>query len=74
MTETMTTAEIEVDSDLVLTAEETADYLRVSLNTALKLLREDVIPAAKVGRQWRVSRRALDEFLGTPRRQAVSSC
>ncbi|ORA27410.1 hypothetical protein BST13_30445 [Mycobacterium aquaticum] len=70
----MTTAEIEVDSDLVLTAEETADYLRVSLNTALKLLREDVIPAAKVGRQWRVSRRALDEFLGTPRRQAVSSC
>lgn len=63
MTETMTTAEIETD-DPVLTAEETAEYLRVHLNTAFKLLREHVIPATKVGRQWRVNRSDLDAFLG----------
>lgn len=66
MTETMTTAEIEV-VDPVLTAVETAHYLRVSLNTALKLLRENIVPATKVGRQWRVSKSALDTFLGRGR-------
>lgn len=69
MTETMTTAEIETN-DPVLTAEETAEYLRVHLNTAFKLLRTNVIPATKVGRQWRVRRSDLDGFLSKPRRHA----
>ncbi|WP_220474508.1 helix-turn-helix domain-containing protein [Mycobacteroides abscessus] len=69
MTETMTAAEIETD-DSMLTAVEMANYLRVHLNTALKLLRTNVIPATKVGRQWRVRRSDLDAFLGKPRRQA----
>ncbi|SHP28967.1 DNA binding domain, excisionase family [Mycobacteroides abscessus subsp. abscessus] len=60
MAESTTT---EVDTDPLFTAEETADYLRVHLNTAFKLLRENVIPATKVGRQWRVRRSDLDAFL-----------
>lgn len=55
------------ESDCLLTAEETAEHLRVSLRTALDLLRSDAIPAAKVGGQWRVSRSALDAFLKKPR-------
>lgn len=68
-TNTMTKSEIETN-DPVLTAEETAKYLRVHLNTAFKLLRTHVIPATKVGGQWRVRKSVIDEFLGTPRRQA----
>ena len=46
-----------------LTAEDAAEYLQISLKTALKLLRSGELPAAKVGRQWRISRQALDDFL-----------
>lgn len=55
------------EGDRLLTAEETAEHLRVSLRTALDLLRSDAIPAAKVGGQWRVSKSALDAFLNKPR-------
>lgn len=46
-----------------LTAEDAAEYLQISLKTALKLLRSGEIPAVKVGRQWRMSRQALEDFL-----------
>lgn len=55
----------------VLTAEEAAAYLRVSMNTMRKLLRDGEIPAAKVGREWRIKRAALDTFLDGQHRQAA---
>lgn len=51
-----------MDTDL-LTADEVAEYLRISLHTTRKLLREKTIPALKAGREWRVRRAALDAYL-----------
>lgn len=43
----------------VLTLEEASQLFQVSTKTFLKLLREEEIPARKVGREWRFSRVAL---------------
>jgi excisionase family DNA binding protein len=49
--------------DQVLTAEEAAELLRVSVQTVLKESRLGVIPGVKIGREWRYSRRALIRHL-----------
>ena len=46
------------------TADEAAAYCRVSINTMQQLLRTGEIPARRVGRQWRILKRDLDEYLG----------
>ncbi len=43
--------------------EEVMEYLRVGRNSALNLLQSGKVNAVQVGRQWRVTRKALDEFL-----------
>ena len=43
----------------VLTLEEASQLFQVSTKTFLKLLREEEVPARKVGREWRFSRLAL---------------
>lgn len=48
----------ENDSE-VLTLEEASQLFKVSSKTFLKLLREENIPARKIGREWRFSRTAL---------------
>jgi len=45
--------------DDVLTAEEAAGLLRVSVSTVLKESRAARLPGVKVGREWRYSRLAL---------------
>lgn len=47
----------------VFTPLEAADYLKINPRVLEAYLRKDVIPARKVGRQWRVSRLALDLWL-----------
>lgn len=47
----------------VLTPEEAAEYLRVDPQTIYRPLREGKLPGARIGRQWRISRQALEEFL-----------
>ena len=47
----------------VLTAEETAAYLRVSLALLYRLAQTGKIPAAGVGRCWGFRRELLDEWL-----------
>lgn len=47
----------------VLDARDIAAELNLSMTTAYLLLAQGVIPGIKVGRQWRVSREALDAFL-----------
>jgi DNA binding domain, excisionase family len=42
---------------------EAADFLRVSKPTMGKLIREGRIKAVKVGRDWRITKAALDSFL-----------
>lgn len=49
----------------VLDLEEAAGLLAVSTKTLAKALREEAIPARKIGREWRFSRQALLDWLGS---------
>ena len=53
----------EGDMTQIMTAQEMADYLRVTMKTVYRLLERGKIPAIKVGRQWRFDRTAIDEWL-----------
>lgn len=48
----------------VLTVQEAAAFLRVHLETIRRLARKGVIPAFKVGTDWRFRRHALSEWAG----------
>ncbi len=50
----------------VLTVEEAASLLKVSKQQIRKMIREDTLPAIKVGREWRISEEYLEEFLTQP--------
>lgn len=51
------------DEDLILTLEEASELFKVSTKTFLKILREEDLPARKIGREWRFSRQALLEWM-----------
>ena len=52
-----------MDSD-VLNLEQAIEFFGVSERTMIKLLREECIPARKIGREWRFSKSALLRWLG----------
>ena len=52
--------------DEVLTADEAAQFLKVSSKTLLKLARDGDLKGQKVGRAWRFRRSALLDYLGGP--------
>ena len=47
-----------------LTFEEVREYLRIGRNAMTDLLKTGKLKGTKVGRQWRITKEALDEFLG----------
>lgn len=47
----------------VLTPEEAAAFLRVSRPTLLKAVRSGEVPVLHLGSRWRVSRKALEEYM-----------
>lgn len=47
----------------ILNIEEATEFLGVSEKTLIKLLREEHIPARKIGREWRISKEALLKWL-----------
>ena len=51
----------------ILTIEEAAELLGVSVKTFNKVLHTQNIPARKIGREWKFSRRALIEWVGSGR-------
>ena len=51
-----------MDND-ILNLEQTAEFLGISEKTLIKLLREEHVPARKIGREWRFSREALVRWL-----------
>lgn len=61
-----------MDKD-ILTLEEAAELFSVSVKTFIKLLKEEKVPARKIGREWRFSRKALIEWLSSGDSQAYSS-
>jgi len=50
----------------VLSIKEVAQYLNVGVQTAYKLVRSGELPGVKVGREWRVHKEVIDEFLKRP--------
>ena len=51
----------------ILTIEEAAELLRVSVKTFNKVLHTESLPARKIGREWKFSRKALIEWIGSGR-------
>lgn len=49
----------------ILNLEQTIEFLGVSEKTLIKLLREEHIPARKIGREWRFSREALINWIAS---------
>lgn len=52
-------------NDDILKLEQAIEFLGVSEKTLIKLLREEHIPARKIGREWRFSKNALMQWLAT---------
>jgi excisionase family DNA binding protein len=57
----------------ILTMEEAAELFGVSVKTFIKLLKEEKVPARKIGREWRFSSKALIEWLSSGNSQDYSS-
>ena len=53
----------------ILNIEEAASLLGVSVKTFNKVLHSENIPARKIGREWKFSRKALIEWVGSGRSQ-----
>lgn len=47
----------------LLTVAETAALLRITKQQVRKMIAQQLIPAMKVGREWRISRDYLESFL-----------
>ena len=52
-----------VQQGQLLTIAEVAAYLKLSRRTAWRWCKSGRLPAFKVGHQWRVAQRDLDEFI-----------
>ena len=57
----------------ILSMEEAAELFNVSVKTFIKLLREENVPARKIGREWRFSRTALINWLSSGGSQSYTS-
>jgi excisionase family DNA binding protein len=53
----------------ILNIDEAAELLGVSIKTFNKVLHNEDMPARKIGREWKFSRRALIEWVGSGRSQ-----
>jgi excisionase family DNA binding protein len=51
----------------ILNIDEAAELLGVSVKTFNKVLHSEDLPARKIGREWKFSRRALIEWVGSGR-------
>ena len=49
----------------ILNVDEAAAFLGVSVKTFQKVLHTEDMPARKIGREWKFSRRALIEWVGS---------
>ena len=47
----------------LLTVAETAALLRTTKQQVRKMIAQQLIPALKIGREWRISRQYLEDFL-----------
>ncbi len=57
----------------ILNMDEAAELFNVSIKTFIKLLKEEKVPARKIGREWRFSKQALIQWLSSGDSQQYSS-
>jgi len=58
----------QIEEQLFLTPQEVSDLLHVSVQTVRRWIKEEELPAYKVGpRMWRISKADLDEWLDEQR-------
>ena len=50
----------------LFTVEEVAGRLNLHVKTVRRFIREGRLPAKRIGKEYRITRSALDEFAGTP--------
>jgi excisionase family DNA binding protein len=50
--------------EMVMTIEDLAKYLKLSLSTLYKLCAEGKVPGTKVGRHWRFRKDIIDDWIG----------
>ena len=50
----------------ILTVKEAAALLKTSRQQIRRMIQNGELPAVKVGREWRISRNALLDYLGVP--------
>ena len=49
--------------DTLITPEEVVDMLGCGMNTTYKLLKSGKIKAMRIGRSWRIPKRAVQEYI-----------
>ncbi|MBI3333511.1 MAG: helix-turn-helix domain-containing protein [Candidatus Omnitrophica bacterium] len=49
--------------DQLMTIDELAAYMRVSRFTVYRLAKDRLIPATKIGRQWRFQKEEIDQWV-----------
>lgn len=56
-----------------LTVAQVADYLHLHPLTVRRLLKDGILPASKVGREWRIERAELDRWIDEQTKQNSAS-
>ncbi len=49
--------------DVVITPEDAADMLGCGMNTIYRILKEGKLKAMRIGRHWKIPKRAVQEFI-----------
>lgn len=47
----------------VFTVDQAAEYVQAHPQTIRKMIKSGRLPAAKIGREWRIHRKVLDDYL-----------
>jgi len=63
MAETTQVREDSLANDQLMTIKEVADFLRISTISAYSWVRDGKLPAIRIGKEWRVRTRDLNEWL-----------
>ena len=52
-----------MDNNDIITIEELCMILNIGKNTAYRLLNEKAISAFRIGRHWKISRKAVEDYI-----------
>jgi excisionase family DNA binding protein len=67
MADSLRAKEDALSNNELMTIKEVADFLRISTISAYSWVRDGKLPAIRIGKEWRVRSRDLDEWLETRR-------